>query len=170
MSFEFTVSDVIPASPQAIYKAWLDAKGHTAMTGGKMARCSTEPGGTFTAWDGYITGRNLELEPYWRIVQSWRTTKFTAADPDSRIEVVLEPVLGGTRVSVHHSNVPDGHTSYRDGGWQRSYFEPMKLYFAGALTSAKRAARKSASKAKKTKRRTKKRPQKRTRRNKKKKR
>jgi len=26
--------------------------------------------------------------------------------------------------------VPDGHTSYRDGGWQRSYFEPMKAYFA----------------------------------------
>ncbi len=170
MSFEFTVSDVIPASPQSIYKAWLDAKGHTAMTGGKAAQCSAEPGSTFTAWDGYITGRNLELEPYWRIVQSWRTTKFTAPDPNSRIEVVLEPVPSGTRVSVHHSNVPDGHTSYRDGGWQRSYFEPMKLYFAGALTPAKRAAKKSASKAKKTKRRTKKRPQKRTRRNKKKKR
>ena len=140
MSFEFTVSDVIPASPQAIYKAWLDAKGHAAMTGGKVAQCSTEPGSTFTAWDGYITGRNLELEPYWRIVQSWRTTKFTAADPDSQIEVVLEPVPGGTRVSVHHSNVPDGHTSYRDGGWQRSYFEPMKLYFAGALAPTKRAS------------------------------
>src|SRR5208283_4041806 len=170
MSFEFTVSDVIPALPQAIYNAWLDAKGHTAMTGGKAAQCSAEPGGTFTVWDGYITGRNLELEPYWRIAQSWRTTKFTAADPDSQIEVVLEPVPGGTRVSVHHSNVPDGHTSYRDGGWQRSYFEPMKLYFAGALTPAKRAAKKStkkksASKAKKTKRRIKKQ----TKRNKKKK-
>ncbi|MGO9785979.1 MAG: SRPBCC domain-containing protein [Stellaceae bacterium] len=162
MSFEFTVSDVIPASPQAIYNAWLDAKGHTAMTGGKAAQCSAEPGGTFTVWDGYITGRNLQLEPYWRIVQSWRTTKFTAADSDSQIEVVLEPVPGGTRVSVHHGNVPDGHTSYRDGGWQRSYFEPMKLYFAGALTPAKRAAKtstkkKSTSKAKKTKRRIKKR-------------
>jgi hypothetical protein len=28
--------------------------------------------------------------------------------------------------------VPDGHTSYRDGGWQRSYFEPMKQYFERA--------------------------------------
>jgi len=24
---------------------------------------------------------------------------------------------------------PDGHTSYRDGGWQNSYFEPMKKHF-----------------------------------------
>ena len=165
MSFEFTVSDVIPASPKAIYNAWLDAKGHTAMTGGKVAVCSIAPGGAFTVWDGYITGRNMELKPGRRIVQSWRTTKFTAADSDSQIEVVLVPVTGGTRVSVHHSNVPDGHTSYRDGGWQRSYFEPMKLYFAGALTPAKRAAKKSTSKAKKTKRRIKKQ----TKRNKKKK-
>jgi activator of HSP90 ATPase len=142
------------------------------MTGGKAAQCSAEPGGTFTVWDGYITGRNLELEPYWRIAQSWRTTKFTAADPDSQIEVVLEPVPGGTRVSVHHSNVPDGHTSYRDGGWRRSYFEPMKLYFAGALMLPKREAKKSKKKksaGKTKKRRTKKQPQKQTKRNKKKK-
>jgi activator of HSP90 ATPase len=129
MSFEFTVSDVIPASSQAIYDSWLDAKSHEGMTGGKAAQCSAKPGGTFTVWDGYITGKNLALDPGKRIVQSWRTTKFTAADPDSQIEVVLEPASGGTRVTVRHSNVPDGHTSYRDGGWQRSYFDPMKAYF-----------------------------------------
>jgi activator of HSP90 ATPase len=129
MSFEFTVSDVIPASSQAIYNAWLDAKGHEGMTGGNAAQCSAKPGGAFTVWDGYITGKNLALDPGKRIVQSWRTTKFTAADPDSQIEVVLEPASGGTRVTVRHSNVPDGHTSYRDGGWQRSYFDPMKAYF-----------------------------------------
>ena len=129
MSFEFTVSDVVPGSSQAIYDAWLDAKGHEGMTGGKAAQCSAKPGGGFTVWDGYITGKNLALDPGKRIVQSWRTTKFTAADPDSQIEVVLEPASGGTRVTVRHSNVPDGHTSYRDGGWQRSYFDPMKAYF-----------------------------------------
>ena len=83
-------------------------------------------------WNGYITGRNLKLEPPRRIVQSWRTTKFTAPDPDSQIEVLLQPAAGGTTVTVRHSNVPDGHTSYRDGGWQRSYFEPMKQHFARA--------------------------------------
>ena len=44
--------------------------------------------------------------------------------------MTLEPVSGGTKVTVRHTSVPDGHTSYRDGGWQRSYFEPMKKYFA----------------------------------------
>ena len=130
MSLAFSVSDVIPASPRAIYDAWLDSKGHEAMTGGKPATCSAAVGGAFTVWNGYIIGRNLALEPGKRIVQSWRTKKFTAADPDSEIEVLFEPVGNATRVTVNHRNVPDGHTSYRDGGWQRSYFEPMKAYFA----------------------------------------
>jgi activator of HSP90 ATPase len=130
MPFEFSVSDVIPASPRAIYDAWLDSQGHADITGGQPAHISAVPGAAFTVWNGYITGRNLELEPGRRIVQSWRTTKFAAGDGDSQIEVVLEPAAGGTRVTVHHRNVPDGHTSYRDGGWQNSYFEPMKRHFA----------------------------------------
>ncbi len=87
-------------------------------------------GAGFTAWDGYITGRNLTLEPGRRIVQSWRTAQFTAADPDSQIEVLLSPCPGGTELILHHTNVPDGHTGYRDGGWQDNYFEPMKAYFS----------------------------------------
>lgn len=130
MSFDFAVSDTIPASPQAIYDAWLDSDAHAEMTGGKAARVSPEPGGSFTVWDGYITGRNLVLAPGQFIIQSWRTTKFGPDDPDSQIEVLLDEAPGGTKVTVQHSNVPDGHTSYRDGGWQSSYFEPMKRYFS----------------------------------------
>jgi len=130
MSLDFKVSDVIPAPPRAIYAAWLDSHGHAGMTGGQPASCSTAVGGTFTVWNGFITGKNLALEPGKRIVQSWRTTRFKSADPDSEIDVLLEPVAGGTRVTVNHRNVPDGHTSYRDGGWQRSYFDTMKAYFS----------------------------------------
>jgi activator of HSP90 ATPase len=131
MPFTFSVSDIIPAPPQAVYDAWLSNEGHAAITGGKPAEISAEPNAVFTVWDGYITGRNLTLEPGRRIVQSWRTTKFAESDPASQIEIVLEPVAEGTRITVNHSNVPDGHTSYRDGGWQNAYFEPMKRHFAG---------------------------------------
>jgi activator of HSP90 ATPase len=130
MSFDFSVSDVIPATPRVIYDAWLDGKRHAAMTGGKRVTCSDAVGGTFTVWDGFITGKNLVLNPGKRIVQSWRTTRFATADPDSEIEVLLEPTSNGTRVTVNHRRVPEGHNSYRDDGWQRSYFDPMKAYFA----------------------------------------
>ncbi len=130
MSFEFTVADIIPASAQAIYDAWLDSDGHSAMTGNE-ARASAAVGEPFTAWGGYISGTNLELEPGRRILQSWRTTRFTESDEDSTIEVMLEPVDGGTRVAIHHANVPDGHTGYQNGGWENHYFLPMKSYFSG---------------------------------------
>ncbi len=131
MSFDFTVSDIVQASPQGIYEAWLDSNHHSAMTG-SAAICSKTIGGAFTAWDKYISGANLELDPGRRIVQSWRTTKFAATDPDSIIEVLLEPVAGGTRVTLVHRNVPDGHDSYKRG-WQDRYFDPMKAYFANSV-------------------------------------
>jgi uncharacterized protein YndB with AHSA1/START domain len=131
MPFAFTVSDIIPAPPEAIFDAWLDGAGHAAMTGGQPARIAPSVGAAFNVWNGYIGGRTLALERGRRIVQSWRTTKFKPEDADSEIEVLLEPVAGGTKVTVRHANVPDGHTSYRDGGWRDNYFAPMKRYFAG---------------------------------------
>ena len=129
MSFSFTLIDTIPATPRQIYDAWLDSRGHTAMTG-SAAEATAIEGASFTAWGGYITGRNLTLEPSRRIVQSWRTTRFTANDPDSLIEVLLEPTAEGSTLTLHHTDVPDGHTGYQHGGWQEHYFEPMKRYFA----------------------------------------
>jgi hypothetical protein len=67
MSYQFTLREVIPATPQAIYDAWLDSDGHTGMTGGK-AEASANPGAGFIAWDGYISGRNLDLAPGRHIV------------------------------------------------------------------------------------------------------
>ena len=54
------------------------------MTGGE-ASISDEIGADLSAWDRYITGRNLELVPGERIVQSWRTTQFTDEHEDSII-------------------------------------------------------------------------------------
>jgi uncharacterized protein YndB with AHSA1/START domain len=129
MSFAFTVSATIPASPKAIYDAWLNGKQHGPMTGGPKATGSTKLGGKFTAHGGYINGKNLELVPGKRIVQSWRTTEFAPADSDSRITVTLTKVAGGTKISLRHSDIPARHNEYKSG-WKTHYFEPMKAYFA----------------------------------------
>lgn len=128
MAYRFKLTYVFPASPDVIYDTWLSSRGHTAMTGGK-AKMSAGIGGRYTAWDAYISGRNLILEPGKRIVQSWRTTEFTDADEDSKITVTLTPVKAGTRLTLVHSDVPDGHTSYENGGWRDYYFKPMGKYF-----------------------------------------
>src|SRR6516225_6032537 len=98
-------------------------------TAGSKATQSPRVGANVSAWDGYISGKNLELVPGKRIVQSWRTTKFTDADTDSKISVTLRAVPGGTRITLRHSRVPNSHTGYEHGGWQEHYFKPMKAYF-----------------------------------------
>ena len=76
MAYGFELSDVIPATPQAVYDAWMSSAGHTAMTG-SPAMVDPHVGGAFEACDGYIVGRTLSLEPGRRIVQSWRTSEFS---------------------------------------------------------------------------------------------
>lgn len=126
MEFELTAE--IPAPPEAIYDTWLDSDGHTKMTG-SPATATPEVGGEFEAWDRYIRGRNLELEPGRRIVQSWRTTNFAADEPDSRLEVILEPVGGGTRLTLRHTDLPARGGQY-ESGWPVHYFEPMRAHFS----------------------------------------
>lgn len=126
----FTVSDIIPASREAIYNAWLDGKKHAKMTGTASATGSTKVGGSFTAHDGYISGKNKELVPYSKIVQSWRSTEFKDGEEDSIIEVTFEDKDGGTLVTLTHSNLPPDGGHY-ESGWKEYYFKPMKEYFGG---------------------------------------
>lgn len=128
MAMEFEVSDIIPAAPNQVYMAWLDSDSHTNMTGG-AATASADLGGEFEAWDGYIHGRNLALEPGRRIVQSWRTTQFDASEEDSQIEVVLQDVDGGTMVILRHTKLPPSGGHYQQG-WIDHYLTPMKEYFS----------------------------------------
>jgi hypothetical protein len=92
---------------------------------------SEEVGAEVSAWDGYITGRNLELVPGERIMQSWRTSEFDDAHEDSIVTILLQETDDGTLLTLEHSNVPDAQRSYEEGGWQSNYFEPMIAYFAG---------------------------------------
>ncbi len=124
------VSAVVPAPPGDVYRTWLDPESHAAMTGA-AAGGSAALGGTFTAWDGYITARSLELVPGRRIVQAWRTADFGATDADSRLEVVFEAEGNGTRVTVTHTEIPAGQGVNYEQGWKDFYFTPMQTHFGG---------------------------------------
>jgi uncharacterized protein YndB with AHSA1/START domain len=141
--YAFTLTTAIPASAQEIYDAWLDSLAHSEMTGSE-ADMSDEIDAEVSAWDGYITGRNLELIPGERIVQSWRTTQFAEEHEDSIITLTFEEAGDGTLMSLVHSNVPDEQTSYELSGWREYYFEPMKKYFA-KRTRARAAGRRAAA-------------------------
>ncbi len=125
---EFTKTARFKAQPKDIYKAWLSSNGHSKMTGGE-AKTSDKVGGKFTAWDGYIEGENLHLEPYSIIIQSWRTSQFKEDEEDSRIEITLRDVDGETEFTLLHSNVPESGEHYIQG-WEEHYLRPMAEYFS----------------------------------------
>jgi uncharacterized protein YndB with AHSA1/START domain len=62
MKTSFTISTLLPAVPEQVFRAWLSTSGHTAMTD-SPAKVEPRVGGKFTAWDGYITGKTIELKP-----------------------------------------------------------------------------------------------------------
>lgn len=129
MSESIRVSTILPASAERIYRAWLDSDEHGHFTD-SPADIDPTVGGDFSAWDGYITGKTLELAPHQRIVQAWRTTEFPPDSPDSRLEVMLNEVNDGTEVTIIHTNIPDGQGKGYEEGWIDYYFTPMQKYFA----------------------------------------
>ncbi len=140
------VSGVINASADQIYDAWLDAQQHSKFTGGAA---TVEPGigGKFSAWDGYIQGTTLELEYGRRIVQAWRTTEFPAGSPDSRLEVVLEPIGDATRVTLRHSEIPEGQGGRYEQGWKEHYLNRMTKFFGDEGDGAAEESAESAAPA-----------------------
>jgi activator of HSP90 ATPase len=130
MTGKLRMTAAIPAEPAAVYGAWLSSKGHSDMTGGG-ARVSAKVGGKFSAWDGYISGKNLGLKPGKLIRQAWRTTEFPEAAPDSLLEIRLEKKGRGTKLTLTQTGIPDGQSGEYRKGWTDYYFGPMKEYFGG---------------------------------------
>jgi len=127
MSNEFTLTITLPAKAADVYKAWLSTQGHTEMTG-SPAKVDGRVNGDFTAWDGYIWGTFLELQENKKIVQAWRTAEFPEEAEDSHVEVLFEEKDGKTKLTLIHTNIPQGQDDYKKG-WQDFYFTPMKEYF-----------------------------------------
>jgi len=126
---------VVDALPLQVYQAFVDPRKHAEFTG-SPATCTPRVGGRFTAWDGYISGKNLVLVKGRRIVQEWKTTEWPPDYPPSILELKFGTKGKKTLLSMVHSKVPaEQAESYREG-WVSSYWEPLKEYFAGRKTGA----------------------------------
>ena len=128
MKETISVSASFTITPERLYTAWLSSKEHSSFTGDK-AVMSKILNRKYTAGNGYISGKNLILEPHKRIVQSWRATDFPDKHPDSFIEILFEPKKSGTKVTLKHSGIPEGMGKDYKKGWRDFYFKPMKEYY-----------------------------------------
>ena len=128
MKNEFVLIVTVNAKAEKIYKAWLSTEGHAAITG-SPAKVDGSVDGDFSAWDGYISGMFLELEPNRRILQAWRTAEFPSETEDSIVEILLEEEHNKTKLTLKHTNIPKGQTDNYKTGWEDFYFKPMREYF-----------------------------------------
>ena len=115
------------ASPEVVYDALMSGPKHAAFTGA-AAKVAAKKGGSFEAWDGYIRGKNLELVPGERIVQSWRASDFPAEYPDSTLEIDLTPESGGTKLRLRHTQLPEKRVELYHSGWHDHYWQPLRAW------------------------------------------
>lgn len=118
----------LPVTAVEIYDALLNEEKHSAFTGAK-ATCDRRVGGRFTAWDGYISGKNIRLDNGRRIVQEWKTTEWPEGYPPSLIEFTFTPKGRGTEVKLTQKNVPASQAKNYERGWTDYYWIPLKKYF-----------------------------------------
>lgn len=117
----------MPATPMQVYKAFMDSKLHAKFTGDK-AKISKKVGGKFSAYGGYIWGKNLVLQPGKKIVQEWYA-KDMPKGHKTEITILLKKAAKGTKLMFTHKNVPDWDYKDKVAGWKKFYWVPMKKMF-----------------------------------------
>jgi len=98
-------------------------------TGAAAVAISREAGGPFSAFGGYITGRQVELVANERIVQVWRAGSW---DPGSYsiARFALMESGGGTKIVFDHTGFPKGQAEHLAEGWRTNYWEPLAKFLA----------------------------------------
>jgi uncharacterized protein YndB with AHSA1/START domain len=120
---------LLDASPDEVYEAYVDPKKHAEFTG-QAATGTPKVGSKFTAGDGYITAKHVELQKGRRIVQEWTTSEWPEGYPPSVLEITVKAKGRRTELTMVHSKVPAEQGEYYAQGWKEFYWEPLKKYLA----------------------------------------
>lgn len=115
-------------SPETLYRIYMDPKKHSKAIGGSAVKISAKPGSSYSAWDGYIQGKTLQLMKGKMIVQSWRSSDFKQGDLDSVLVLWFEKRGKDAVINMAHANVPDHQYAGVKSGWDDFYWKPWKKY------------------------------------------
>lgn len=125
---------ILECEPDVVFKSWLDSKLHGEMLASPgEATIEAKVGGTFSIWDGAITGTTLEIDEAKRhILQNWRYDYDDwSTDAPSKLSITFTPHGDGqTLVQILHTELPENHVKELTEGWNQYYWAPMKEYFA----------------------------------------
>ena len=117
-------SATFAAAPHDVYEILMDSEKHSQLTGSE-ARISRQVGGKISVYGGEIEGKNLELVPDKKIVQSWRYEDWPEGH-FSTATFLMTAVEGGTRLTFTQTSVPEEHYEDIKQGWRDYYWQPIK--------------------------------------------
>ena len=120
---------IIKGTPHEIYEVFMDAKKHSKLTESK-AKVSREVGGSFSIYEGALSGKNVELIQDKKIVQTWRGDgENWPKGYYSKITLIFEPDDKGTLIKFTHIDIPEASYESVKDGWDMYYWEPLKEMF-----------------------------------------
>lgn len=122
----FTEKVFFKCTPQEIYDALMDSKKHAMFTDDE-AKVSDQVGGEFSVYGDSIFGKNLELIPGKKIVQTWLCeTETWPVGYFSKVTFEFAPVNGGTELTFTHEGIPESELQDIKEGWSTYYWQPLK--------------------------------------------
>lgn len=116
---------IVPASPEEIYKA-LTTEITIRLWTGDAVEIDPREGGEFSMWDGTITGKFIQLEPFNKIVQQWY---FGEQEDASIVTIKLHEDKRGTSLELRHINIPDEAFEDIIEGWNNTYMASLIEFY-----------------------------------------
>jgi len=95
--------------------------------GSKPTEISSEVGGAFSLFGGYIVGKHIEMIPNQRLVQAWREISWPPG-VYSIVKFDLTEQGPATKLVLDHTGFPSGAAQHLAVGWKANYWEPMKKF------------------------------------------
>ena len=120
------------ASPKVLFEMYMDSKKHSLATGAK-ALMSRKVGGSFSAHNGYIGGKNLSIVPDQLIVQTWRGSDWPRTEEDSIFILSFKAAGKGTVMTMVHTHLSEQQAAHVNKGWHDFYWKPWKKYLSKGL-------------------------------------
>ncbi len=120
----------VNAVPVRVYDLLMDSKKHSELTG-SPAEISKTVGGEFSVYGGYAKGKNVQLVPAKKIVQTWRAEEARwPEDHFSEITFELNAAPNGQcKINFTHKDLPADIADNFKQGWKDHYWKPMKKLF-----------------------------------------
>jgi len=129
MPRQIIMATLLPAPPERLFDMYLDPAAHAAITGAPVM-IAPSPGAPFHAFNGFLTGTILHVEPKRLIVQTWRSVNFPADALDSVLVLSFWRQEGGGRIELVHVNVPVEDFAGVSNGWEQYYWAPWRAALA----------------------------------------